>query len=340
MQDVLRSLSHWIDDPAAAAIDPVVSHGFSGARVWRVEHDQHQFSLRQWPRSAGSPCRLGANIALQEHLAGDGLPVPKPILTSNGFSIVCINGYSWGLATWLSGHADYWHSPRLVKLQAALAALAHVHNSAARMTDGGPKFQRRTSPSPALLKRSNRLNEFVTGEFYQLEIAVSRHGESSDVSLAREALSLIERTAPAQLEASWRWRRTPLPLQWCLRDVWHDHILFTGDQVTGVIDFGAAAIDSPAGDVARLLGSLVGDDREAWRLGLDAYAAIRPLSPLELDAVQFFDSSGTVLSAANWLHWLYREPAALGEQVDRPACLKRLERLVTRLRTLAATSRS
>ena len=340
MQDVLQSLSHWINDPAAATIEPVVSQGFSGARVWRVEHDQQQFSLRRWPRSAGSPCRLGANLALQEHLAGDGLPVPKPILTSNGASIVFSDGQSWGLATWLPGHADYWDSPRPIKLQAALAALARIHNSAARMADGGPKCQRRTTPSPALLKRSNRLNDFVTGEFYQLETAVSRHGESSEVSLAREALSLIERTAPTQLEASWRWRRTSLPLQWCLRDVWHDHLLFTGDQVTGVIDFGAAAIDSPAGDVARLLGSLVGDDREGWRLGLEAYTAVRPLSPLELDAVPFFDASGTVLSVANWLHWLYREPTALGENVDRPACLRRLKRLVTRLRTLAATSRS
>ena len=335
MQDVLRPLRHWIDDPATATIDPVVSHGFSGARVWRVARDEQQFSLRRWPRSAGSPCRLGANLALQEHLAGDGLPVPKPILTSSGASIVYIDGQSWGLATWLPGRADYWHSPRPVKLQAALAALARVHDSAARIADGGPKYQRRTTTSPALLKRINRLNEFVTGEFYQLETAVRRHGESSDASLAREALSLIERTAPTQLEASWCWRQTALPLQWCLRDVWHDHILFTGDQVTGVIDFGAAAIDSPAGDVARLLGSLVGDDREGWRIGLEAYSAVRPLSPLELDAMHFFDTSGTVLSAVNWLHWLYCDQAALDPQIDRQACLQRLERIVMRLRVLA-----
>lgn len=45
-------------------------------------------------------------------------------------------------------------------------------------------------------------------------------------------------------------------LQPCIRDIWHDHVLFDGDRVTGLIDFGAMQIDTPATDIARLVGSL------------------------------------------------------------------------------------
>jgi hypothetical protein len=58
------------------------------------------------------------------------------------------------------------------------------------------------------------------------------------------------------------------------------------------------------------------------------------LSPVELEAVRYFDASGTLLSAFNWVHWLFRDPAALGPNVDRAAAGRRLERLVGRMRCM------
>ena len=46
----------------------------------------------------------------------------------------------------------------------------------------------------------------------------------------------------------------PVPFNLCIGDVWHDHILFEGDAVTGMIDFAAAKVDHVAADLARLLG--------------------------------------------------------------------------------------
>ena len=57
----------------------------------------------------------------------------------------------------------------------------------------------------------------------------------------------------------------------CLRDIWHDHLLWTGDRVTGLIDPGSCRSDNVAIDLSRLLGSLVGDDTAAWDRGLAAY---------------------------------------------------------------------
>ena len=104
----------------------------------------------------------------------------------------------------------------------------------------------------------------------------------------------------------------PLPLQPCIRDVWHDHVLFEGDTVTGLIDFGAVRIDTPATDVARLLGSLVGDDATGWREGLAAYCAVRPLTDHEPLAVFALDTAGTILAGCNWIRWIYKE----GRQFD------------------------
>jgi Ser/Thr protein kinase RdoA (MazF antagonist) len=123
-----------------------------------------------------------------------------------------------------------------------------------------------------------------------------------------------------------------------LGDVHHDHILFTGDTVTGVVDFGATDFDSPAGDVARLLGSMVGDDCERWRQGLAAYQAIRPMTPGETAAVKFFDTSGTVVSAANWIGWLWPGQTDVVHRIDRPTGVHRLGQLVVRLRALAGAA--
>ena len=120
----------------------------------------------------------------------------------------------------------------------------------------------------------------------------------------------------------------PLAIQPCLRDIWHDHVLFTGNEVTGIIDFGAVDIDTPATDIARLLGSLVGDDAFGWRAGLDAYATIRPLAAEEETAVRALDASGTILAGCNWIRWICID----GRQFeDRSRIRERFERIISRL---------
>ena len=107
-----------------------------------------------------------------------------------------------------------------------------------------------------------------------------------------------------------------LPLQVCIRDIWHDHLLFEGDVVTGLIDFGAMQVDTPTTDVARLLGSLASvlpaeaaqeQEQQLWREGLAAFSAVRPLSSTELPSVGALDRAGTVLAGCNWIRWLYVE---------------------------------
>jgi homoserine kinase type II len=124
------------------------------------------------------------------------------------------------------------------------------------------------------------------------------------------------------------WSDRSFPLQPCLCDIWHDHVLFDGDRVTGVVDYGSIKTDHVAVDLARLLGSLVSDD-PVWRsAGLDAYAVTRPLTPEDRALVTVLDETGSLLGAANWLRWLFHEHR---QYPDRPAVARRLATLVQRL---------
>lgn len=119
-------------------------------------------------------------------------------------------------------------------------------------------------------------------------------------------------------------------MQPCLRDIWHDHVLFTGEEVTGMIDYGGMDIDTPATDIARLLGSLVADDEAGWSTGLTAYADVRPLSSDEILAAKALDTSGTILAGCNWLRWIYVDGRSFE---DRAQVAGRFRRIVERVCT-------
>jgi homoserine kinase type II len=120
-------------------------------------------------------------------------------------------------------------------------------------------------------------------------------------------------------------------LQPAIRDVWADHFLFTGDSVTGLVDFGGLNIDTPATDIARLLGSMAGDDAAAWQVGVAAYEAIRPLTSAERQLIPVFDRSSVLLSGMNWLRWIYIEGRTFA---DTEAVKTRLATIVGRMRHL------
>src|SRR5581483_5624523 len=113
----------------------------------------------------------------------------------------------------------------------------------------------------------------------------------------------VERVRPslaAFAESSWE-------VQPCLCDPWHDNLLFEGTRLSGLVDYGSVKLDHVAVDLARLLGSLAEDDTDGWRIGLEAYRGVRPLSPHEEQLARVLDWTGTVIGIVQWLRWLYEE---------------------------------
>src|SRR5262249_37888513 len=116
----------------------------------------------------------------------------------------------------------------------------------------------------------------------------------------------------------------------CLCDVWHDHVLFEGDVVTGLVDYGGVKLDHVAVDLARLLGSMAGDSAELRNAGLRAYKRFRPISWEEEALVTVLDETGTVVALATWLKWLYvdgisfEDPAGVAQRMA--ALVRRVEK--------------
>jgi homoserine kinase type II len=248
--------------------------------------------------------------------------VPAVIAAADGRDCVEHAGRLWDLTEWLPGKADFHASPSAARLEAAAFALARIHRAWEKLAAAGADV------CPALLRRFA-----AAAEWQELRRSGWRPrwdaGAGDPVRpVAERAAALIDRRVAEvserlRLRAERRW-----PLQPCLCDVWHDHLLFEGDRLTGLIDYGAAKVDHPAVDVARMFGSLVPDDPAAWEEGLRAYRSVRPFGDEEADLALELDETGTVIGAATWLRWLYEEFRPFA---DRAAVARRLATLVGRM---------
>jgi Ser/Thr protein kinase RdoA (MazF antagonist) len=309
--------------------------GLSGSRLWRLrvvppgagelvkqpervgpsepgpasERDQPgEFCLKRWP--ATHPTRrqltwIHARLLLAGSPAEGPLAfVPPPLLTDQGDSLVDWNGHLWELTRWLPGVADFRERPSRARLRSAGHAIAQLHAGLRHADD------LRLDIAPGLLRRWQGLQP---GQWNDAKIAGWRQATQGDEDAERaHTLGAIVEVLPewhaaclAELPAA---LRQPVPLQACVRDLWHAHLLFQGDDLTGIVDYGAMQVDSVCADLTRWLGSCVGAEAEGWIAGLDAYAARRPLTPAEVSILPAFEMASTLLSAVQWLRWTYDEP--------------------------------
>ena len=298
-------LNQWLDNVSGVRVESLgTCGGLSGAVFWRVLLPERVYCLRRWPKEHPTAHGLTAIHGLLQHVAQAGFHVaPVPLRTKTGKTFFVHQGRLWELAPWMRGEASYREQPRPARLQASMHALARLHKAAR-------SYQPRGIPapmgiSPGLQRRLQRLRCLQHGELDELRQAARTAKASRLREVAFDLLAGIERSLERVTQNLEPIVETRLPLQWCLRDVRHDHILFQQDRVSGLIDFGAAAVDSVAGDLARLLGSMVDDDSDRWQAGVDAYGQLRPLAASERRAIARFDTSGVLGSAANWVHWLF-----------------------------------
>ena len=314
-------LGHYTRDVESASwIALGNAGGFSGARLWRGHiADGRQLCLRAWPtgRITEDRLRIIHNAITRCSLSF----VPQLIGTIDGRTWLGTGKQFWEITTWMPGTADFHHKSTDAKLFAAMRALAEIHR---RLLP----TQAISAPCPAvtrILRAMREWRDLIQSGWkpdYNLPLSEMIH------FFARRAWDAIAVSAYSVEYSLVEWEARPLPVQLCLCDVWHDHILYEGDRVTGVIDYGAVKNDCVAIDLARLLGSMIPDEPERMQLALAIYSAGHPVHGDVLKLVTVLDLAGSIVGLTNWLRWLYRDKKSYG---DLARVSGRMEELLKRV---------
>lgn len=319
----------WLGD-VAVRLQPLDSDGFSGVSVVRASPVDAATAIVLKPFPEAARPRLEWVHLLMRHLRSQGCDeVPEVLVSGGGGTIVAAaGGVLWEAVRYVAGDAADPPAPE--QAAAALEALARVHRAAAAW----PAAPATWGPPAAVVRRRDQAARLLAAPWRQpatvcpgdvlAEAMASRLG--SALVIAREA------GLTAALRGVVGFPPPPVERHAVLRDIWSGHVLYATDRparVAGFVDFHAAAVDTPATDIARLIGSWQRDvgtpPDAAWAAAVAAYERIRPLSPAERRLVRWLDASGTILGLDNWFRWVLVEGRRFA---DAGRVLGRVERLL------------
>ena len=317
---------------SSAVLRPVEHFGFSGSQLWKVDRGPlPPLSLKRWPASHPPPARLPwiHGVLRRAHEAGLDF-IPQSQSTRHGQTTCEADGSTWELMAWLPGEVEERDPPPRRRVEAAFRALARFHQVTA-------DFATNHLVAPAFTVRYARWLELSQGGCTNIARRVATRSIPEIDDLARQWLATPQvdvHSDPLRLGEQLRAAaQLPLRLQPAIRDIWRDHVLFTGDEVTGFIDFGAMKIDTPLTDLARLIGSLAKNDSALRAAALGAYAKILPLESRDRELIELLDRTGRLIAGWNWLQWLYVEDRQFPSLV---AVRERLSELLGALSTRSA----
>lgn len=323
-------LAYPADCQPTAVMSLTSAGGFSGATLWRLVTRRGGLVLRRWPSSHPSRSRLEFIQAVLWHVWHEGFQlIPLPVETQTHAGYVEHAGHFWEIVPWMPGSADYKSAPSRDKLAVALVALAQFHVAASSF----PLPSTSLAVSPCALERRAKLDELSRKDLARLKAAITPRDWPELAPIAEKVLGQFDEARKRVEPLLTRAATIHVSQQPCIRDIWHEHVFFEADRVTGIIDFGSMRPENVAADIARLLGSMVGDDPNGWTFGIDAYQSVRRLSDDELFLVKAFDRSAVLLSPIQWLEWIYIDKRQFA---DRQRVMSRLHELTPRLLNLAA----
>ena len=200
-------------------------------------------------------------LALMEHLHGRGITCPQPVKDKNGEVLGKVAGRPAAVITFLDG---MWiRRPSAGHCAALGEALAELHLA-------GLDFRG---------KRANALS--VEGWRHLYDHCCKRANE------VQRDLQPFLAAELAHLEGAWPRR---LPQGVIHADLFPDNVFFLGDKLSGLIDFYFACTDALAYDVAICLNAWCFETDHSYNVTkgkslLQAYAAVRPLTQEERDAL-------------------------------------------------------
>jgi homoserine kinase type II len=232
-------------------------------------------------------------LALMEHLASRGITCPQPVKNRDGDMLGTVAGRPAAIITFLEG---MWiRRPSPTHCAALGTALAQLHLA-------GLDFP---------FRRTNALSVGGWRQLYE-------HCGSRANEVQRDLKSLL---AKELAEHEQNWPRT-LPEGVIHADLFPDNVFFLGERLSGLIDFYFACTDALAFDVAICLNAWCFEADHSYNVTkgrglLAAYAAVRPLSAQERDALPML-ARGAALRflLTRLVDWFNVPPGALVRPKD------------------------
>lgn len=318
-----------IDVPPAAVLDffaPQSRHlvwspaprGLSGAVVWcGTEKNTPRLAIKAWPARVTDQRVREIHTQMRRVEALSFVP---RVLAGTGGTVCLLAGRVWDCCEWKQGEPRY--APTLAQVEAAWAALARLH----QLWRGEPHW----GVCPAVVNRLRVLAEceplWQIGPHQWPTLPPRLQPFLRDAYFT--CRSLVPRVDAQLRELAGR----SVPLQLCLRDVRVEHILFNGDEVCGIIDYGAVAVDHPAVDVARLWGDYAVGNDEQMAAAMAAYQRVAGTVPFSEAMVRQLAATGVICSLVGWLVRLVMKREFFA---DIETLVQRLVQLLGRAATLA-----
>jgi homoserine kinase type II len=336
--ELIRRVTTEYGEPfASAQFVAHASSGFSGARLWRCDIGDGRYVLRRWPDGQMNYKRLSwIHRMLRDARQSELAFVPDLVSSKRGGTCVEDDGTFWQLETWLPGEADLSDPPSITKVAAAVESLARFHAAVAGDYLADPW---KCGSSPALGDRAELLDEMLNGGVAQIRnssaFSAPRHPWAGIAVAAWPWLNAIRDRAERMQNELAPYRKVVRPLQPVIRDVTRDHVLFTGNTVTGLVDYGAMSLDHVTVDLARLAGSyglawFSADYRAVVDCVCETYRAskhARRLTDEEREEIVLLDRSGVLVAAYRWLRWIFVEERSFS---DPQAVSDRIRKLIAR----------
>jgi homoserine kinase type II len=324
--DLHAILKHYpaIAQPLGEPVHLGSAGGLSGSRLWRYQAGAGELLARAWPID-GPPQATLQRIHGWLRDAGDLGFLPVPFCGRDGRTLYERAGRLWEVAPWMRGAAETRRPASPEHVPAAFSALAAFHQRLSRYQTA--------APSPGIRARLDELRAWLSGGIELVETKFSGCDDPTS-ALAGEWLAFARERAPGLVDSLRRVADLAVPLQPCLRDVRPEHFLFTGESVTGLIDFGAMAVETVAGDLARLSCEWSLDEPASRAAALRAYAAVRPIAMEETVLIDAFTTSSPLLAGGHWVRWHFLEGRVFD---DSDAVVHGLQRSVASLRAGGST---
>jgi homoserine kinase type II len=300
--------------------------GLSGSRLWRYQAELGLVAARAWPTD-------GPALPVLEQIhdwlvAASALEfVPVPLRCSDGRTIVARGEHLWEVVPWKPGKPAIDRPPTADQVREGFAALAEFHRAL--------EFQQSVGVSPGLVVRLRELEWWQGTGFGQVATFVASRPHDRNAPLALRWAELARSVAPRVKEVMVSMKDVQVRRQPCLRDARPEHLLFEGDRVVGLVDFGAMGEETVSSDLARLASEWLAADLALRDEGLAAYRRVRPLDNEELALQGVFEESADLLAGGHWVRWHFLDRRIFE---DSTTVTRGLERAVKRVERLSASS--